>query len=310
LSIQYAKRNGLGYFILQRLETSGCELSDEMESDLHQERQRMGNLRRTLVLLNDISEGLDIELVTIKMPLKIPHIPRDIDIFVPGQNRQKMIDSLIDHGMKADHSSSVETSLRRKGYAKVDIYSSIQYFGFEFLDDDFFAKSTTHSPLFEIDSAVLSEEANLALTLLHDVFGHRSMTVLDYLDLRQILKTMKNVEDSRSIAKRYGWVRTFDLLHSNFLTIDAKVNDENEDVDFPLLFDRDFVLDCISAIDQMDLNVPQKGFIRVSLFLDELISRSKDNGMYDVFRANDYIRRLANSIAHSVRFMRGDRKIS
>ena len=306
--LAYARRNGLEYFFLERWESLGLVSNTENRRQLRLHRQRISQIAKTIAMLNGISERSDLDYVIIKMPCMIPHVPRDIDIFVPDHMREEVIGSLISRGMRSEHSSSAETSLAGEGYAKVDVYSKICYFGFEFLDDDFFRTSTAHEHLFEIRCPVLEKTAGFTVELLHSLFGHRSMTLLDYLNMRLLMESVDNVESSRGIALKYGWGGVFDRAMENLSTIQDKIHDSDEALIFPFLFDREFILDCVSTIDGLCLSRRQRSLIKVSLVLDELIAQSKDSGLYEVLRANSLTRGVANSIAHSVRILRGDRK--
>ena len=307
-ALDYAKRNGLGYFLLDKVKTLDLRLTQKNELELQREKRRIAAVRRTLDLLNKISERLRIDYVTIKTPYMIPHVPRDVDIFVLDAVREDMLGSLQESGMRFEHSSAVETTLRKDGYAKVDVYSRIVYFGFEFLDDDFFLESVTHRPLFDVRSPVLEERASFVLELLHSLFGHRSMTLLDFLNMELLMESIGNVETSRNIALRYGWVGAFDKALCNFNAIRSKSRSTDEVVTFPFLFDREFVLDCLSTIDGHSLSAAQKALINISLLVDGIVLRSEDSGLYQALKANDTVRRVANSVAHSIRAVRGDRK--
>lgn len=305
---EYAKRNGLGYILLQKMQASGFDLDPENATKLENEKQRIETIRKTISMLNDVSNETGINYVLIKMPNSIPHVPRDLDIFVPYKLRKDMIDSLEKHGMMLEHSSVAETSLKSERYVEVDIYSKICYFNFEFFDDKFFADSIEFRPLFDVKCPMLNEEGNLTLELLHDLFGHRNMTLLDFLNLNSLTKNHDVVEKSKRIATEYGWGPLFDLALDEFNTVKKRIYEDEENVPFPYVFDRKFILDCISTIDNLSLSIRQRSLIRVSLVLDEFIVRSKDIGLYEALRANSLTRRMGNSIAHSVRIMRGDRK--
>lgn len=306
----YAERNGLGYILLQKMQTSGVDIDPEYVAKLDIDKQRIETIRRTVMMLNDVSNDTGIDFVLIKMPNSIPHVPRDIDIFVPYKMRKEMIGSLEKHGMKLEHSSAAETSLESEQYVKVDIYSNICYFNFEFFDDNFFAESIEHRPLFNVPCPMLYDGANLTLELLHDLFGHRNMTLLDFLNINSLVRNHEVVERSKTIAEEYGWGPLFDLALDKISNVRKRVYEDGENVPFPYVFDRGFILDCVSSIDDLELSGSQKYFIGVSLLIDKVILKSRETGLYDNLRANGAVRRLANSLAHSVRIMRGDRKIA
>lgn len=306
--LEYAERNGLGYILLQKMHKSGVDTGPKNADKLDIEKQRLETIRRTVTMLNKVSNETGIEYVIIKIPNSIPHVPRDIDIFIPYKKREEMISSLEEQGMKLEHSSAAETSLESERYVKVDIYSKICYFNYEFFDDNFFAESIEHRPVFSVRCPMLNDEANLVLEMLHDLFGHRNMTLLDFLNLNSLTKNHEVVERSKKIAENYGWGPLFDLALDKFNSIRKRVYEDGENVPFPYVFERKFILGCISTIDNLSLSMRQRSLIKVSLVLDEFIVRSKDIGLYEVLRANSLTRRMGNSIAHSVRIMRGDRK--
>jgi len=308
--LEYAEKNGLGFAFLKYMKTAGLGINLENTRKLELEEQKIKAIRKTLLMLNEVSSESDIDYVVIKIPHSILHVPRDIDIFVPSKQRREMMSSLENQGMKLEHSSDVETSLKGEGYAKVDIYSKICYFNFDFLDDGFFSGSTGSQLLFDVKCPALQAEADLTLELLHDLFGHRNMTLLDFLNIKSLVEHEGIIEKSRMIAERSGWGRVFDLALDRYSAVRRSIYDDGASVSFPYLFDRGFILDCVSSIDGLALSGAQKTFISATLLADEIILKSKNSGLYDNLRANGAARRIANSLAHSIRVVRGDRKVS
>lgn len=307
-AVSLAERNGLDEVFLRRMSSAGLNLGQQDKRKLEENRQKKLTIQRTIVLLNEVSESQGIRHVIIKMPYCIPHIPRDVDVFVPYEDRDLMIESLIESGMKVEYSSSAETTLRKEGYAKVDIYSRICYFEFDFLDDSFFSRSRMDHLLFDTPCPVLDETASFILQLLHCLFGHRSLTLLDFLDLKLLEDSIEDVERCRQVVREYGWEPLFNLAVDWMKNLRVSVYESGDDVPFPHLVSQDFVLHCISTIEGLSLSVSQRAFLRFSLLLDEWSLRLQGTELYDALRATPRVRRAVNDMAHSVRMLRGDSK--
>lgn len=307
-AVSLAERNGLGHVFLQRMIAAGLDLDKENEQRSEDNKRRIVRIRRTIALLDKISKDRGIDYAIIKMPYLIPHVPRDIDLYVPSKDRDLMIESLSENGMKLEHSSNVETTMRKDGYAKVDIYSRICYFSHDFLDDGFFLRNKLNRSLFDVQCPVLDETASFVLQLLHSLFGHRSLTLLDFLELKLLEERIGGMDGCRKIVREYGWEELFDISLNRLRELQESVYRSGYIISFPHIFNQDFILRCISTIEGLSPSGFEMALIKFSLFLDEWNLRMQGTKLYDALKGSNTARRVINEAAHSVRNLRGDRK--
>ncbi len=212
-AIKLAKRNGLYYYFILKLKESNQNLSF---SNKEQERwdgelQKLSALKKTLTFLNDMQKHHGIDYILIKACTMMPHIPRDIDIFVQVEDSAKIYELFEREGMKIAYSNPVETSFDKEGYMKLDIYSEIQYVGMNFIDSEFLWHSKVGDEMFRIEYTSLNSDANFLLLLVHSLFGHRSITLLDFLHMKTLMSFIDK-RACREYAYEKGWGSVFDLV--------------------------------------------------------------------------------------------------
>ena len=257
--------------------------------------------------MNEVSKDYGIEYIIIKACNTIPHIPRDVDIFVRNEDRTRIIKALEDNGMKCVQTGITETSLKGE-YMKVDVYTEICYIGVDFMDGSFLRQSSIKDEVFEVEYSGLNNEANFLLMLVHSLFGHRSMTLLDFLHIKHIRGDI-DMDACREYAHNRGWGSVFDLVLEKLDNITERIYENiEENIHFPYLFDRIFVLECVSGIEGLNMTGSDKIFFNATLIQDRLIYELKDTPLYNLLKSFEPTRHLINSLTGSVKKMRGDRK--
>ena len=191
---------------------------------------------------------------------------------------------------------------------KVDVYTGICYFTVEFFDDKFLWNSRVNDRIFGIEYSGLSEEANFLVMLVHSLFGHRSMSLLDFLHMKYLMGNIQDMDFCRKYAYGRGWGLAFDLALRKVESIHERIYKGGEVVYFPYLFDREFVLQCISGIEGLDIRGVNKIFLRVSFVQDRVIYELKDTFIYNLLKSFEPTRKLYNSLGYFIRNMRGDKK--
>ena len=307
-AIKLSERNGLYYYFIYRLKEMGVDLPSSEENRWKGENKKLSEIKETITLLNNISKDYGIDYILIKACTTLPHAPRDVDIFVRKEDKGKIIKALENNGMKCIHSDDVDTTLTKGKYMKVDIYTGICYFTVDFMDDGFLWESSVKDKIFGMDYPGLNEEANFLVMLVHSLFGHRSMSLLDFLHMEYLMGNIQDMDICRKYAYGRGWGSAFDLALRKVESIHERIYKGGEVVYFPYLFDRKFVLQCISGIEGLDIRGFNKIFLRVSFAQDRVIHELKDTFIYNLLKSFEPTRMLYSSLGYFVRNMRGDKK--
>jgi len=304
-AIKLAEKNGLYYYFIFRLRELNLDLSFLDKYPWDRELQKLSALKKTLTFLNDIRKHDGIDYIVIKACTNIPHVPRDVDILVRIEDREKIYDIFRRNGMEVLYSNSVETAFGKEGYMKLDIYSRIQYIGMNFIDSEFLWDSKVEDRMFGMKYPSLNDEANFLLLLVHSIFGHRSMSLLDFLHIKTL---MSNIDKRvcRDYAYGVGWGAVFDMSLEKLESI-YKTIYKDGGVSFPYLFDRKFMLKCVASMDGLKMKRREKVFFSVSLGLDRFSYELARSRFYNYLLAFNTGRRIFNSLGYFVRNRRGDR---
>lgn len=307
-AIKLSERNGLYYYFIYRLKEMGVDLPSLEENRWKEENKKLSGFKETITLLNNISKDYGIDYILIKACTTLPHTPRDVDIFVHKEDKRKIVKALEDKGMKCTHSDDVDTTLTKGEYLKVDIYTGLCYFTVDFIDGEFLWDSCVVDKMFGIDYPGLNNEVNFLVMLVHSLFGHRSMSLLDFLHMKALVDNIQDMDFCRNYAYEKGWGSAFDLALRKVESIHERIYKEGEVVYFPYLFDREFVLQCISGIEGLDIRGFNKIFLRVSFIQDRVIYELKDTFIYNLLKSFEPARKLYGSVGYFIRNMRGDKK--
>ena len=304
-AVKLAERNGLYYYFIYKLNELGMDRPLSEEDRWKEENQRLSEFKETIKLLDKVSNDYRMDYIIIKACNAIPHIPRDVDIFVRHKDRTKIIKALEDNGMKCVISDVTETVLRKEGYIEIELYSKICYLGIDFIDESFFWESRVKDVMFEIEYSGLNNEANFLLMLIHRLLGHRSMSLLDFLHMNS-LKDDINIGVCRKHAHEKGWKSVFDLALNELNTLHEKIYEEGDVVPFPYLFDRNFMLKCVSEIDRLKMGKRNKIIFHISLIQDGIIHELQDSLLYNLLKYFKPTRTVISFFTRRVRKMRGD----
>ena len=306
-AIRLAKNNGLHYYFLVKLRESNIGLSS-LKEDLAGEQERLEEFKKTIVLLNNISKDTGIDYILIKACTTLPHVPRDVDILVHSEDKRRVRQVLESAGMKCIHSNRVETSLDKKGYMKIDIYTGISYLTVNFISDAFLWRSRIEDEAFEVKYPSLNNEANFLLMLVHSLFGHREITLLDFLHMKSLMPSV-NMDICREHAHEKGWGATFDLALEKLESLRQRIYQEGEVIPFPYLFGRGFIQECISMVEGLEMKGSTKLFLNLSFLLDKVFYHLKKSPLYDYSSSNfRLVRKVLNSFGYFVRSRSGDRE--
>ena len=296
VAVKLAERNGLYYCFILRLKELNIDSLFLDEERWNLENQKLSELKETIKLLNKVLNDSGIDYILIKSCNTIPHIPRDVDVFVHKGEKRKIIEALGNNGMKCVRSDIAQTTLKKEKYLETDIYTGIRYFGVEFLDESLLWNSNVKSKIFGIEYPGLNEEADLLLTLIHSLFGHRVITLLDFLHIKSLRDNIRDIDLCRKYAYEKGWGAVFDLVLNELDSLHRRIYKEGEIIHFPHMFGTNFILKCVSMVDGLYINKSNKIFLRISLILDKVIYRLKDSVLYNLLKSFEPTRKFLLSV--------------
>lgn len=307
-AFRLARSNGLNYTLLSFLTRLGIALPPSeiarWASVLEARRKFLGTIR----FLNEVAERSGLEYIMIKDCSTVDHVPRDVDVLVRGDERSWFLHALLESGMDIVHDGPAETSLQGNGLMRIDVYARIRYFGRDFLDVGFLWKSQRTATTCGIGHPGLSPEAAYLLNSVHGLFGHRRLTLLDFLDLMNLEARVADLSRCRSEAQACGWGRTFDFLRARYLELQSQVQNGSKMFAFPHRFETRFVLRCLSNLDDPSLGVWGRMAFGMSLAWDDVMFLIETSGLGERLKHSSFGSRLGNAMGHRLRAARGDRK--
>lgn len=300
-----ARRNGLCYHLISRVTELGLQIPPSEEAGWAEEKERLLKFKDTLLLLNKVTREKKIDYLVIKACSAVPHIPRDVDIFVRGEDRAAMLEALEATGLKSVQTGAAETALTG-AVLRIDIYTRLCYVNVDFLEPDFLWQSAAAGELFGVRFPSPSGEASFLLLLVHSIFGHRSMTLLDFLHMRH-LRDGIDINRCRGYAAGQGWGGAFDLALKNLDGVEEKIRGGKSAVAFPYWFGRGFVLECLSGV-KTGAGGRNRLLLEITLAQDYLLNRLVGTPLYRLVWSFAPARNLINSLTALTKSLRGDKK--
>jgi len=309
LAIKLAKRNGLYYKFICSLKEMKVELPPTEKERWIKEEKGLAEYKKTIELLNKVSNDYGIDYILIKECNAVPHIPRDVDIFIRKEDRTRLIQALENNGMTCVISDDAETILRQTEYIDIEFYTGINYFGINFIDEGFLLESRVKDKLFGTEYPRLNNESSFLLMLVHRLFGHRSLSLLDLLYLISLRKNIKDIDVCGGYAEQKGWGKVFNLALKELDDIYKKIYQENKVINFPYLFSTQFILKCITEIDGLKMGRYDRLFIQLSLVQDGILCRLNNTVLYKMLKSFNPARNAANAWFRFIKSKRGDKAV-
>jgi hypothetical protein len=288
------------------MEELGIPLSASLNNRWNVEKNRALEFRHALSLITLSSHKGGYEYIFIKNCNSIPNIPRDIDIYIKSKDQEKIMALLATKGMKNVQKSVTETAMKGD-LMRVDFYTSICYVGITFFDDALLWNSRVLATDQDLQYIDLTNETNFLVMLVHSIFGHRSMSLLDFLHMGNI-RPFINIGECREKASQKGWGLMVDLALATFDGLYETIYSKRTVVLFPFLFDSDFVIHCINKIDDLTVEYSQKLALHVTLFQDKLIFLMKDTRLYLLLKNFEPVRNMINTTTAYIKSGRRDKK--
>ena len=305
-AVTIADRNGLYYYFIYKLKELNIALPFLDNDRWKEENQKVSKVKETVAFLNSATKNSAIDYILIKIFNTVPHVPNDIDIFIRKEERQKFIKVIENNGMDCVQSSPAETRFKGK-YTKIDVYTEICYIGVDFIDGGFLWESKVGNEFFGVEYPALSEEADFLLLLPHYLFGHRRITLLDFLHMKHRISHI-NVNTCREYAYDKGWGTVFDLTLDHLNHLHERIYKEGEVIYFPYLFNHNFILKCISGIEGLNMGRYNKVFLYISFVMDKINLDLERTPLYNLVKSFEPARNLVNSFSALVKSLRGDKK--
>ena len=305
-AVTTAERNGLYYHFVYKLKELNIDLPFLDDNRWNEEKQKVSKFKETVTFLINASNDSAIDYILIKIFNTVPHVPKDVDIFIRNEERQKFIKVLENNEMKCIHSSPAETKLKGK-YMKIDVYTEICYIGVDFIDGSFLWESKVRNEFLGVEYPALNEEADFLLLLPHYLFGHRRITLLDFLHMKRRIDSI-NVNACREYAYEKGWGTVFDLTLDHLNHLHERIYNKGEVIHFPYLFNRNFILKCISGIEGLNMGRYNKVYLYISFVMDRISNELEGTSLYNLLKSFEPARNLFNSSCARVKTLRGDRK--
>ena len=307
-AIDLADKNGLYYLFITNLVKSSGDKALMNTKRWFLEQKRFNGFINCLSILNEMSVDVNIDYLLIKACTSFPHVPRDVDIYVRSKDVPSLVDYLTSKGMICVHSDPVDTTLIKGEYMKIDLYTGLCYFTVDFFYDHFLWKYKNIENLNGINIPSLTDEVNFMILLVHSLFGHRSISLLDLLQIGSFFDKPIDLDFCRKMAYDSGWAKTFELSASNLEGLHSLINDpeKRSKARFPYLFDKNFIMNCVLAIDGLDMNYQNKLFLNLSLVQDGLAVRYNDTHIYNAIKSFGPTRSAYNNVGHFIRRKRGD----
>ena len=307
-AIGIAWKNGLYYAFLKRYLDTGHRLPPDEHARWEAQYHGIVGLQASLDALADTSQSGGIEFLVIKDIQTIEHVPRDLDIFVRDSDRGAFLERLREEGFEFVYNDGSEISLARRGSMRVDVYSRIHYLGKDFVDAPYLFDSMTATRIHERDIPGLSFEAAFLVNSVHGIFGHGAISLLDFLDLRNLQVRGKDNGGFRDRAVSFGWGGVYDLWAERLAGLNEDMFRRHIPVEFPHRIDSRFVLQAAAQLDGTEFTSRDRVALRASLAWDRLVLIAETTGIQDRLVRSSLARGLANAAGHRLRSFRGDRK--
>jgi Uncharacterised nucleotidyltransferase len=306
--ITLARANGLYYPFLKRYLAAGGRVPSNETSRWGSVYRAIGGLRSSLDALAEASRVTGIEYLVIKNVQTIEHVPRDLDIFLREADRAAFLEGLRSAGFEFAYNDGSEISLARPGSMRVDVYSRIHYLARDFLDESYLFRSRAATRLHGHEVPGLEPEAAFLLNSAHAIFGHGAITLLDFLDFRNLQALSGVPNQFRDRAASFDWAGVYDLWWQRLADLQVRVFEQRIPTEFPQPLEGRFVLEAVSRLNGHVLGLRERAALRLSLLWDRLLFAAEASGVEEGLRSSALARSLANSAGHRIRFMRGDRK--
>lgn len=306
LTLALADANGLYYAAAQQIKQMNVPLFDTERWNL--ELENIVEIKKSIATLNSVTNNSDLRYILIKEYRAIPNVARDVDILIHEDDRNRLIEELNPFGFSILHNNPAEISLEGMASRRIDMYTGIRYFGKDFIREELLWDACEMHSSHDVLHPGLSPPLNLLVNSIHGIFGHPYLTLLDYLDISDLMRDPGNLDCCRRMAAEAGWL---DLLEEWFRRINdlqVRVGALGKRVKFPMRNGIFLTLRNASQIEGMKMSPGVRLTLISNLLWDDTIYVAEKSGIYRALKSSKIASGMANRVGHSLRQMRGDTK--
>jgi len=311
-AVTVADQNGLlPYFCQKAADEKDGVIGAMMATVARSLNQKEGvKFRTTLDYVSSMFQNEGFDYMLIKLYRNVPVVPKDIDVLIRKDQIQDVVDAFKKKGFKVRSFSDAEVNCEKEGFLKVDLYEGFYYLNHSFLDSDFIWNNPRTVWISNVKCLIPNVEADLLSTLLHSLFGHRSMNLLDFLYAKSLLhQETLDFELMNNQANKHGWEIILKLM-IDFILQNYQVMyfQSNRHFDFPLVFTAKFVLQASQQVKGTQINTRIIFASLISSLIDQFYRRyQRLQRLVPTEMSND-VGEVALRLIRMVRNRVGDRK--
>jgi hypothetical protein len=310
-AFRISKESGLLYYFSTRLLSKKILSNSLLERIIDEEEKGLRKLRNTLIFIKSIFEDEGLDFRVIKLYRGIPYVPKDVDILIRKDQSNQVFRVLKKRGIAVkSFSNGVETQFQKEGLFKVDIYSGFRYLSLDFFEETYLWENPKAITICNVECPTLNNEADFLLLNIHAFFGHRYLSLLDFLYAKSLLKDL-NFDEVLYQAKKYQWdniLLTMILVVKDIYFAQYYTTNDQKVIVFPYTFSPKFILGIVENLREMSLTT--KTTFLLSTLIDQAFYQYKIFQQLVPVEIPDWIKNIFMMPIYKVRSLSGDRKIT
>jgi hypothetical protein len=310
-ALRIAGENGLLYYFSKQLIREDEHVPKKLlKSIIFQEERLMIRLKRTLHFVNSFFHDIGLEFMFIKLYRHIPYVPRDVDLLIRKEDGQRIVRELGRNNILVKTSSDVESQFEKPGLLKVDLYQGFVYFSQQFLDDECLWHDSRIVDICGINCRIPSREADMLSLLVHALFGHRYLSLLDFLYAKELLGLGISADRLSSLCECRKGNYAFMTMLATINNICQELYSTNtiRSVDFPFVLSPRYVLQAIQGCKDIDIGTRRKLSFIISTLFDSAFNKYQLINRYAAVEVPDRLKEFLMNGIYITRSWVGDHK--
>jgi hypothetical protein len=258
-ALKIARDDGLSYYFCKRLLEEGVKPTYEILKELDEQKRNVLKFRETLSFLSQFLKNERLDFRFIKLYRSVPYIPRDIDVLIKDYQFDDVLSAFNKIGADIKVYENEDISCKIGDLVKVDLYKGFYYFSSCFIDTEFLWKKPRIVHIQDICCQIPNSEADFLSTLIHALFGHGYLSLLDFLYAKSLLKESLDLNAIENHVKDHGWFYAYKMLTNviqdiqRTLCLDSKAT---KHVNFPYRFPLNFIFKAFQSLSfQVDKSI-------------------------------------------------------
>lgn len=273
-AIKIAAENGLLYCFVKEVKKEGGKYPKNIINNiLDQEVKNIMCLKKSIEYIDSLFKNSDIEYLYIKLYRGFSYSPRDIDVLIKSQQIDDVLKLLKNNSLHVEQHSNVETSFIKKGMLKVDLYKGFEYMSYNFISDNLLWSNPRNVNIEDMKCRIPNLEADLLILLIHALLGHRYISLLDFLYLKNILDNNIDYEVILHEIKKFGWKTTYDLSISLYKQLITEIYHNQKNVFFPHFFKTNFLVNSIVNLSYNNIEKKKLVYFLITSLFDKIYKR-------------------------------------